>query len=150
MPKPRNPYRDNAFALLGMPTSASTRELVSRARRLEKRIQAGLNDSDLAAVIEARRRLEDPNQRLVEELFYHGGEGTDESELERWIDRFAAQPLSLGEAMEWQRWQATLHRLPAGTEADWTDPEPIRVTILERGDHYEQVDVPVEAITFDR
>jgi hypothetical protein len=150
MPKPRNPYRDNAFALLGIPTSAPTRELVSRARRLEKRIQAGLDDADLAVVIEARRRLEDPNQRLAEELFTHGGEGTDESELGRWIDRFAVQPLSLGEATEWQRWHTTLHRLPAEAEADWADPEPIRVTILERGDRYEQVDVPVEAIIFDR
>jgi hypothetical protein len=154
MPRPRNPYQENGFALLGMPTSAPTRELVGRARRLEKRIRAGLDDTDLSLVMEARRRLEDPNQRLAEELFCHGGQGGDESELVTWIDRLAAQPKvsvqAWGEGSDWQRWRSTLHRLPARAEESWSDPEPIRVTVMERGDRYEQVDIPVEAISFDR
>lgn len=154
MPRPRNPYRENAFALLEVLPSASTRELVSRARRKERRIKAQLDDTDLSLVIEARRRLEDPNQRLAEELFYHGADGVDEAELGHWIDRFGSQPLEGIRAMDEhtlaERWQATLHRLPADSKANWTDPEPVRVTILERGDCYEQADAPVEAITFDR
>jgi hypothetical protein len=147
MPKLHNPYEDNAFKILGMPTTATTQELTAKARRLERLARAEQREEEVR-IIEAHRRVKDPNQRIDEELFCHPP--AEAGALQPWIDRFAGYSVDLEPAPDWHRWQTYLHHVGLDGPIDAADPEPIRVTISERGDRYEEAVEPLEAITFAR
>jgi hypothetical protein len=143
-PKPHNMYRENAFLILGMPVTASTQELSVAARRLENRIWTQLQPGSLNNVREARRKAEDPNRRIVEEIYCYPGSAAKEADLQHWVDRFVPCPVTLNYDIDWQGWQASFWRLSLNPKADFVDPDPIRVTTLERGDHYEGSVAPAE------
>lgn len=87
-------YRTNAFRLLGMPVTASATAIRRHAEGLERALDLGMDMAtarralpldeppDRQAIRDAVHRLRDPEQRLVEELFWFwpleaGGARTD-------------------------------------------------------------------------
>jgi hypothetical protein len=97
--------------------------------------------------VERARRLE---KRIREELFCHIAGADQLRELEGWIARYATVPVELDPGGDWSGWQAWFSRLPLEAQADFVDPEPIRMPLLEQGERYEGLAAMVEAIGFAR
>lgn len=91
-------YRTNAFRLLGMPVTASATAIRRHAESLEQALDLGLSVSparrplpldeppDRQAIRDAVHRLRDPEQRLIEELFWfwplEAGDGRSDPALD--------------------------------------------------------------------
>lgn len=65
----RNPYKENAFAILRLPTWTSVEKITERENELIQLAEIGEYDRNRDEIEQAVRRLIDPNERIKEELF---------------------------------------------------------------------------------